>query len=102
MLVCAIRCGAAEQQQEDEVRKPVESESVGPITLKGRHDEARTKMQTAVAKGRKEIEMVEVTQMLRKFGLSPQDIFLDVSVSVSCGHKPFWFWGELQEAAKDY
>ena len=50
--------------------------------MKGRHDEARIQMQEAVAMGRKEIKMYEVTNMLRKFGLSPQDIFLSVAVSV--------------------
>ena len=50
--------------------------------MKGRHDAARVKMQEAVAVGRKEIKMYEVTNMLRKFGLSPQDIFLSVALSV--------------------
>lgn len=57
--------------------------ATNPIAdMKGRQHEARMKMQEAVAMGRKEIKMHEVTNMLRKFGLSPQDIFLTVAVSV--------------------
>jgi hypothetical protein len=50
--------------------------------IKSRYDEARTKMREAVVLGRKEVKMYEVENMLRKYGLSPQDMFLSVAVSV--------------------